>query len=267
MSFHEPSKEDVRKLFTDAPFFEWPTFDHMPLNCFDLTSAIITFPGDISESRARENSGYADYKFDISDLNTCPKKDELFEIELWNEESINVPWFLGRFHWACMIDAGGLVVRQGFFGLGVAVARFQNIEGVDDLTDLDQLKHALFHAIKSQVENGAFQPIQESAIFTKVINGRPWLIARSLDQLNHPTYRLASPIDHQTVIFIPATLDNSWFMDETIPEEVEQKHLASFWDFLAHINVSYSREGDVEVGSIIREAPGQAEKMDDLPEW
>lgn len=267
MNFHAPSDEQIRDILTKAPFFEWPTFDHMPLNCFDLTSAVLTFPGDISQSRIDENSGYANYKSDISDLNTCPRVDELFDIELWNENSLTVAWFYGRMKWACLIDAGDFVLRQGFFGVGVAAARFQNIEGVDDLNDLKQLKHALFRSLTPHIERGSFRPIQEDAIFTKIINERPWVIARSLDQMNYPTYRAVSPIDHQTVMLIPATLDNCWFWDEIIPEEIEHKHLASFWDFLGHINLSYARDGDIQVGTTIREAPGQAEKIDDLPEW
>lgn len=267
MSFNAPSNDKIREILTQAPHFEWPNFDHMPLNCFDLTSAVLTFPGDISQSRLDESSIYAEYKVDIDNLDTCPKKDKVFNAELWNEKDITVPWFFGRFEWACMIDAGEFMLHQGVFTLGVAVARFQNIEGIDDLMDLKQLKHALFLSLTSHIESGIFQPIKEDSIFTKIISGRHWLIARSLNHVNSPVYRAVSPIDHQTAIFIPASLGNCWFLDEVIPEEVEQKHLASFWDFLGHIHLSYTREGDVVVGSIIREAPGQAEKIDDLPEW
>lgn len=270
-NFQEPTDDEIRKILTDAPYFEWPTFNHMPLNCFDLTSAVFTFPGDISESRVHENSGeksgYADYKVDIGDLNTCPKMDEVFNIELWNEESLVVPWFLGRMRWACLVNADDFVLSQGFFSVGVAVARFQNIEGANNLTDIEQLRSVLFHSLAPDMERGLFKPIKEDEIFVKKIYLRPWLIARSLDQLNNPTYRAVSPIDYQTAIFIPATLRNSWFLDEDVPDEIEQKHLASFWDFLGHINVTHNRDGDVETGTTIRQAPGQAEKIDDSFEW
>ncbi|MES2673749.1 MAG: hypothetical protein V4660_05885 [Pseudomonadota bacterium] len=267
MSFHAPSDAEIREIVTNAPFFEWPTFDHMPLNCFDLTAATITFPGDISQSRVEDRPIYADYKININDLNTCPKEDAVFECEIWNEESTTVPWFFGRMKWTCLIDAGEFVLHQGVFRLAVAAMRFQNIEGVSDLTNIKQLKHALFSLVTEQIKNGDFQPIHEDTLYVKVINDRPWVISRSLDQDNNPIYRAVTAIDFQTVIFIPAALGNSWFRDEIVPEEVEQKHMASFWDFLAHIHLNYTREEDLVVGSIIREAPGQAEKIDDLPEW
>ncbi|MET0356827.1 MAG: hypothetical protein ABW044_08595 [Cellvibrio sp.] len=141
-NFQEPTRDDIRRILIEARYFEWPTFDHMPLNCFDLTSAVFTFPGDICESRVHENSGYVNYKIDISDLETCPRKDEVFDIELWNEKSVLVSWFFGRMEWSCLVDAGDFVLNKGFFAAGVAVARFQNVPGVDDLTDLKQLKRA-----------------------------------------------------------------------------------------------------------------------------
>ncbi|MET0356828.1 MAG: hypothetical protein ABW044_08600 [Cellvibrio sp.] len=55
-------------------------------------------------------------------------------------------------------------------------------------------------------------------------------------------------------------------MNEDVPEDIEQKYLASFWDFLGHIHVTHTPDGDVKAGTTIRQAPGQAERID-LPEW
>lgn len=267
MGFREPTNDEIREILLSAPYFEWPTFDHMPLNCFDLTSAVLTFPGDISQCRTEEPSIYAKYAIDIGDLSTCPKKDEIFDVELWNEKSVCVAWFFGRFNWACMIDVGEFVLRQGYFSVGVAVARFQHIQNVADITNFEQLKLALLSLLAIQIENEDVQPLQENSIFSKEINGRHWLIARSLNHANNPCYSAVSPIDHQTAIYIPASLRNCWFYGEVIPDSVEQKHLASLWDFLGHIHLTYEHNGDLAVGSVAREAPGQAEKVDDLPEW
>lgn len=267
MGFREPTNEEIREILLSAPYFEWPTFDHMPLNCFDLTSAVLTFPGDISRSRANHGCRAAGYRFDINDLSSCPRMHDFFDVELWNEESAIAPWFLGALEWSCLIDVNEFVLRQGFFSVGVAVSRFQNVGESINLHEVEQLKQASFNLLKLQIENETFRSININDLYVKNIKGRDWLVAQSLNQLNYPAYQVVSPIDHQTAILISATLDNSWFYGEVIPESVEQKHLASFWDFLGHIHLTYEHNGDLAVGSVAREAPGQAEKMDDLPEW
>lgn len=100
--------------------------------------------------------------FKLSEINnrdTRPKIDARFDLELWNEDSVIVPWFLGVLNWACLINVGEFVLTQGFFSLGVAVARLRNIPGVSDLTNLNQLKHALFYLLTPKIKANQFQPI------------------------------------------------------------------------------------------------------------
>lgn len=235
-----PSNEKIREILLNTPQYGWPDFDDMPLNCFDLTSATLTFPGDISPARTREPKRYAAYKIDIDDVQTCPRELEFFDYEFWNETSVSVPWFFGRLDWRCTISADAILLRYGTMYVGVAAERLRFIPDVTDLTDFDQLKPALFCSLTAHIENGEFQPIAEDTIYSKAINGRTWLVARSVDDMNCPTYKIVSPIDYQTVMVVHAGVNGGWFADEPVPEVVEQKYMASLWDFLGHIHLTHS---------------------------
>lgn len=269
MDQRPPSQEEIRDAFINAPGFIWPEFAAMPLNCFDLKTALLTFPGDISKSRSDPFSDCADFQVDINDLNTCPRIDSFFEKERWNESSLFVWWYLGRFHWTCSPGAvRQFSVTQGFFTTYINVTRFQNMEEVSDITQPFQLKTALYKSLIGKIEKGFIKPITPDSIFEKSINGRVWVIARSFDPCDNPTYEVASAIDHRTAIDLAIKLDNSWFSDETIPNEVEQKHLASLWDYLSHVTIHPAGSNHLEAGTFYRETPGQAEKVEeDKFEW
>ena len=269
MNFQAPSENEIKKILIDAPYFDWPTFAHMPLNCFDLTAALLSFPGDISEARQTDSDFYASYTIDINDLDTSIRFDKQFDVEMWNEKSLTVLWRLGLLRWSCFTDLDDFcVLNQGFFRVGINILRFQNIENVYNILEPRQLRIAIYESLQPHIEKGFIQPIQIESIFSKDINGVQWTIARSFNGLNYPEYEALKPIDERTAISVSATLGNCWFGGETIPEEVEQKHLASFWDFLSHICLHPTHDNDLQIGSTVREAPGQAEKVDDdLPEW
>lgn len=268
MDLLPPSREEVREALINAPHFIWPEFAAMPLNCFDLTAALLTFPGDISKSRSDPFSDCANFTFDINDLNTCPRIDSFFERERWNEDSTNIWWFLGKVQWACSPGSiGYFSVTQGFFSVYINVERYQNIQNIDDVTQLAQLKSVLELSLNSRTDKGLFKDGAETSIFEKTINGRNWVIGRGFDRCNFPVYEIVSAIDYRTSISIVANLDNCWFDGETIPEEVEQKHLASLWDYLSHVNLHLAGSNDLEAGTIFRETPGQAEKDDEKFEW
>ena len=266
MNCIEPTDEEIRTIFLETPQYLWPTFEHMPLNCFDLGVGLLVFPGDISKDRARDPAYFADYKIDINDESTCPKMCNWSEIEFWNESSKSMRWFLGRIRWACMIDRGDYVLKNGYFGAGVGVVRFQNIPWVNDVQEVSQLKKAVEASIEDSVSNGTLKPLHNESFLEKDINGSKWLIGRSLNGLGYPEYFAVLPIDYRTVIHVAASLDNCWQRDETIPDVVEQKHLASFWDFLSQVHLILDHSGGWEVGSQAREAPGQAEKENDF-QW
>lgn len=264
-----PSHEELRELLINSPYFIWPEFSAMPLNCFDLTSALLTFPGDISKSRSKPFADCADYRFDINDLNTCPRMDTFFERERWNDDSTHIWWFLGKLQWACSPGSiSNFSITQGFFSTYVYVERIQNMPGINDVREPTQLKASLERILTSRRDSGICKAGSETSIFEKVVDGRNWIIGREFNLCNFPVYNMVSAIDHRTAISIVADLDNCWFEGETIPEEVEQKHLASLWDYLSHINVHPAGSNYVEAGTIFREAPGQAEKSDDEKfEW
>lgn len=177
-------------------------------------------------------------------------------------------WNFGKLKWACMIELGDDVLYRGHFSVGVGVIRYQNIDLISDIRDFNELKQCVICSLADSVAQGLVAPIDQESFFEKEVNGRNWLIGRTLNALNYPEYHALSPIDHRTAINVPATLDNCWDRDEIIPWEVEQKHLASFWDFLSQIQFIENREDALAPGSHLREAPGQAEKIpnDDF-EW
>lgn len=269
MNFLPPSHEEIRDLLINSPNFIWPEFAAMPLNCFDLTAALLTFPGDIAKSRNKPFSDCANFRFDINDLNTCPRMDSYFEKERWNEDSTHIWWFLGKLQWAC---SPGIIrdfsITQGFFSVYVYVERIQNMPSIKDVQQPLELRTSLEKVLASRKESGLCKTGSDTSIFEKTISGRNWLIGRELNLCNFPVYNIVSAIDSRTAISVVADLDNCWFEGETIPEEVEQKHLASLWDYLSHINLHPAGSNDVEAGTIFREAPGQAEKSDDEKfEW
>jgi hypothetical protein len=227
---------------------------------------LLVFPGEISKDRARDPSYFADYKIDINDVSTCPKQCSWSGTEFWNESSYIIRWFFGRIIWACMIDMDSYVLKNGFFGVGIGVVRYQNIPDVSDLRDLAQLKQAVICAMGKEIAEGLYLPFSESSFSVREVSGREWLIARTLNGMGYPEYRALLPIDERTVIHIPAVLDNCWQPNETIPNEVEQKHLASFWDFLSQVHLISDQSGGWQVGSQAREAPGHALKEDDF-QW
>lgn len=268
MNYTPPSRERIQSLFISTPHYFWPTFAHQPLNCFDLTKALLTFPGDISKDRAQAPSYYANYCIDIDDLATCPRRYEITDADLWTEEGTEVRWRLGTVEWACIVEADGLAISQGFFRTLVGVTRYQNIDGVTDINDEAQLRLALYASVQGDLKIGAMQPFAPETIFSREIGGRTWHIARSLDGCNYPTYEIVSPIDHRTTICISATLSSCWHWEEIVPAEVEEKHLESLWDFLAHVSLQYGADGTNAIGTTARDAPGQAAKeAADSFEW
>ncbi|MEY4589165.1 MAG: hypothetical protein RL497_1241 [Pseudomonadota bacterium] len=269
MSFVEPTDAETRSAFINASHFFWPTFEHLPLNCFDIGVGMVLFPGEISEDRAQDPSYFAGFKTDINDDTTCPRISESTGDELWNEASIAIRWFFGRIKWACMVDMDSYVLKKGYFCTGIGVVRFQNMAEITDIQDRQQLKKAIQRSFEREVALEFLQPLNEHSFFEKEINGANWFIARTFNALGYPEYLAVLPIDSRTVIHVPAALENCWDRDETIPPAVEQKHLASFWDFLGQIQLVYDRTGEWETGSQVREAPGQAQPIpqENLPEW
>lgn len=269
MNLTPPTQAQVRAILASTPHFHWPTFSHQPLNCFDLTAALLTFPGDITKDRTQAPYYYAGYCIDIDNLDTCPRRHEAMDADLWNAECSAVRWRLGTVRWTCTVDVGDYAISKGFFRVLIGVTRYQNIDNVSDISDLAQLRRALYASVQVDLEAGSMQPFAPETMFEREIGGRTWLIARSLNGLHYPTYEIVSPIDHRTTICISATLDNCWFWGEIIPTEVEEKHLASLWDYIAHISLQDDRAAnDSTVGTTSREAPGQAEKVpDDSLDW
>lgn len=259
-----PSPEEMRDLLINAPHFIWPEFSAMPLNCFDIGPTLLTFPGDIARSRNDPFSDCADFSFDINDLNTCPRIDSFFEKERWNESSLTIRWFLGRTKWACSPgDIRQFSVTQGFFSVYINIKRFQNLEGINDITQPNQILSAMYQCLGERTGKSNLVDFCKEAASAKAVNGKTWTIIRSFNACNFPEYDVVLPIDYRTAIYLGVDLDNCWFDGETIPEEVEQKHLASLWDYLSHINLHPAENQDLKAGTIFREAPGQAEKADD----
>lgn len=267
MTFQPPSEDEIKRLLIEAPRFYWPTFEHMPLNCFDLGSGTISFPGDISERRAKNSSIYAPFQFDIADLETCPRYDTDFDEEIWNEQSTTVRWYLGGFNWACTIDTDGYALKQGYFAVDVNITRFQNIDEVTDIREPDQLQRAIRVSLSADIKKGFFKDYDDYTTQLKTFKQTPWLIVGSYDQLGYPAYHFIAVIDHQHAIAVYATLNSCWSQGETIPKEVERKHLESMWDFLGQINLSLAEDSDRLTGSFAREAPGHAEKIEDDLNW
>ena len=80
--------------------------------------------------------------------------------------------------------------------------------------------------------------------------------------MNSPDYSVATALDYRTAITAGVSVGNSWFDDEEIPPEVEEKYLASFWDFLSHVTISATPPEGCSPGIIERTAPGQAIKTE-----
>ncbi|BCD99587.1 hypothetical protein [Marinagarivorans cellulosilyticus] len=252
-----------KDLLINTDRFHWETFAHKPLNVFDLGEWTLSFPGDTAQDRNSQPWRYANYQFDINDLATCPKYLDPNNIkELWNEESQEIMWLLGRDNWSCHVHADGFVLIKGSCMFGITVSRFQHIEGVTDLRKIDQLTQAVHSQLaKSNAELG-FKPVLLSDCFTKNINSREWAIAKGRDGMNSPDYSVATALDYRTAITAGVSVGNSWFDDEEIPPEVEEKYLASFWDFLSHVTISATPPEGCSPGIIERTAPGQAIKTE-----
>lgn len=263
-----PSEEEIRSTLINTPRFYWPEFAAMPLNCFDLTAALLTFPGNITESRDDPYSDCANFRIDINDLNTCPRFHSFFETERWNETSLSVQWFLGRLHWVCSIPFDDFFsINQGYFKVYVNVKRFQNLDGINNVNEPQQLKSAMYRCMKGAVDGGSIKDFPEDSITERIINGRTWTIARSLAPGDIPIYNIATPIDYRTALYIGVELDNDWFAGEALPEEVEQKYLESLWDYIGHITIHPAGSNVLEAGTFYRETPGQAEKVEDDFKW
>jgi hypothetical protein len=150
----------------------------------------------------------------------------------------------------------------------VNVKRFQNLEGIDDITKPNELLSALHQCLGERTGKHNLADFCTAAVSEKAVKGKTWTIVRSFNACNFPEYDVILPIDHRTAVYLGVDLDNCWFEGETIPDDVEQKHLASLWDYLGHINLHPAGSNDVEAGTIFREAPGKAEKSDDEKfEW
>lgn len=262
MYSYPPSDDDIREILLNAPVVEWPTFEHMPLNCFDIGNASLLFPGDISKSRQLEAGFFSPYRFDMSDPTTSRKRDEDFDLELWNEESHSIPWFLGRLTWKTMIDVESFVLTQGYFANLVAVLKFRHLQPNTNVQNIETLKDMVMLELSNMRH---FDSLRREDLIVKEIHNQSWLIARQIDALKTPIYACYKAINTDSVIYVASGIEQAWIGDDLIPESVEQKYLASFWDFLSQIQIRFDK--DLPPGTVAREAPGQAEKEDDLPQW
>lgn len=253
--------EQENSLLINAESFRWENFAHKPLNIFDAGPWTVCFPGDISADRELLPFGYAAYQFDINDLETCPRyAGPGHYLELWNESSQEISWLLGRQGWCCIVPADGFVLTSGDCRIGVAITRFRNIDGVSDLTRGDELRLAQFSVTAQSNKEHNFKPLTLGDCFQKTINGMEWEVIKTRNALGSPVYSVATPLDYRTAITVELVVGSAWVDGEEIPENVEEKYVASFWDFLSHITLSPSRESDTPAGTIERFDPEKVVK-------
>ncbi|HEY7772082.1 MAG TPA: hypothetical protein VIC26_02795 [Marinagarivorans sp.] len=255
------TQEQKRQLLLDADRFYWETFAHKPLNVFDLGQWLLSFPGEITQARDSQPWRYANYKIDINDLDTCPKYSDSNNIrELWNNDSQEIMWLLGRDSWGCHVHADGFALITGACRVGITVSRFQNIEGVSDLHNSEQLTTAIYSQLAQYGKRHGYRPILSSDCFTKKTAGHEWSVVRSRSNLNEPDYIAATALDYRTAVTASFAVGSAWYEGEDIPPEIEEKYLASFWDFLAQINLAAMPAEGATPGTIERTAPGAATK-------
>lgn len=268
MNLNSPNRNQQKQIMHEVDCFYWENFKHRPLNVFDIGGWTLAFSGDIEWSRTTFDSDFfANYSFDIKDLNTCPRSVGQEGLgERWNEDSLTVSWLLGRDKWPCMVRSDRCNLVAGNYKVTIAVSRFQNMPSVEDLRNPQDLSSAISRIAVLGKKNFDESLSGLPQCFSREIHKNEWQICPSTNGLGDPEYIAALAIDNQTSVTLFFTIDNAWFDDEPLPANIEAKYLESIWDFLSQVTLTPSSK-ETKVGTIDRTPEGEAPKIQKAPSW
>lgn len=215
-----------------ADKLQYPDFNKEPINSFRLPNFNLCFRGSSSESIEDIPNYYIGFNADFND-------DSLIEGYLAShtmEQTLDEPCLYIRL---ASIDFNVVDKKGGFAGgffIPINIIRLQNIDGVQDIRDFDQLKKArqVIYEMQSEGIDGMHGP---DHIFLEVDKTK-YLVENSCMENSAPCYLLFHPIDHRHALMIDVTFEGFVPMGAPFPPELHDACMEVVKDFLSHVELT-----------------------------
>lgn len=207
-------------------------FNEMPIHSFHLPRFDLSIPGFVSY-------GYETYPEDYVGFNIDYDNKEYIEKYLANKNAVydsDVPCVYLD---VIKFDLNAATPDKklgGGFSILVQIAKYQNFEDAETMTDLSHLKAA--QQKLWDIECKEIEGFKKPNFRTEDVSGRQYLVQDVGFENDLPVYLFTLPIDHRHALMIDVTFEGFLPMGTPFPPELHEACMDVVKDFLSHIELS-----------------------------
>ena len=205
---------------------QWPAFAKQPINSFKLPEWHLSFRADIAHQRDLAPEDYVGYEVDLN-------SDELFYQYLYGFQSKDKP-----FLYLALGDSSFEVVQQGggYTGgvnVSIAIARIQNIPGVTDIKNGNELEQAVQHIFDEENDGEMLGP----DFCWVTVEDKKFLRENATHMRSNPRYIFSLPIDHRHILTFNCSFGGYVPIGEPLPPALFDALMDGVKDFLSYVQL------------------------------
>ena len=211
---------------------DYPDFAKESINSFRLPNFNLSFRGTSSESIEEIPHYYIGFNADFN--NETLIKEYLAAHTM--EQTLDEPCLYIRL---ASIDFNARQKQgklAGGFFIPINIIRLQNIVGVDDIREFNQLEQArrVIYDMQSEGLDGMHGPDHK----VLEVGDAKYLVENSCFENSAPCYLFFRPIDHRHALMVDVTFEGFVPMGTPFPPELHEACMDVVKDFLSHIELT-----------------------------
>ena len=205
---------------------QWPYFAKQPINSFKLPEWHLSFRADIAERRDMAPEDYVGYDVDLN-------SDELFYQYLYGFQSKEKPFLylaLGDCDFDVLQQGGGYT---GGVNFSIAIARIQNIPGVTDIKNGNELEQAVQHIFDEENDGEMLGP----DFCWVTVEDKKFLRENVTHKRSDSRYIFSLPIDHRHILTFNCSFGGYVPIGEPLPQALFDALMDGVKDFLSYVQL------------------------------